>query len=71
MVSAALEVRRDAPIFLIDIAVPRDIEPAVHELENAYLYDIDDLQVVVSSNVKGREEEALEAIRAAHPDRGD
>ncbi|HBK81694.1 MAG TPA: glutamyl-tRNA reductase [Nitrospinae bacterium] len=62
MVSAALEVRRDAPIFLIDIAVPRDIEPAVHELENAYLYDIDDLQAVVSSNVKGREEEALEAI---------
>jgi glutamyl-tRNA reductase len=61
MVTTALEVRRDAPMFLIDIAVPRDIDPAVGDLENAYLYDIDDLQSVVASNMKGREEEALQA----------
>jgi glutamyl-tRNA reductase len=42
--------------------VPRDIDPAVGDLENAYLYDIDDLQSVVSSNMKGREEEALQAL---------
>jgi len=62
MVAAALEVRRDSPIFLIDIAFPRDIDPAVDELENAYLYDIDDLQAVVASNIKGREKEVFEAL---------
>ncbi len=61
MVEAALDVRRDAPIFLIDIAVPRDVDPSVDELENVYLYDIDDLQAVVASNVQGREEEAVQA----------
>ena len=61
-VAAALEARRDAPIFLIDIAVPRNIDPSVDGLENAYLYDIDDLQSVVASNIKGREEEAREAL---------
>jgi glutamyl-tRNA reductase len=61
MVEAALDVRRDNPIFLIDIAVPRDIDPAVNELENVYLYDIDDLQAVVASNLQGREKEAVQA----------
>jgi len=61
MVAAALEMRRDRPMFLIDIAVPRDVEPGVNELENVYLYDIDDLQAVVASNLKGREQEAEEA----------
>jgi glutamyl-tRNA reductase len=61
MVEAALDARRDAPIFLIDIAVPRDVDPAVNDLENVYLYDIDDLQSVVASNREGREEEAVQA----------
>jgi glutamyl-tRNA reductase len=56
-----IEARRNKPIFLIDIAVPRNVEPSVNELDNVFLYDIDDLQRVVDSNVKGRMREALEA----------
>ncbi len=63
MVAAALEARRDAPIFLVDIAVPRNVDSSVNELENVYLYDIDDLQSVVADNKKGREEEEREAHR--------
>lgn len=62
MVAAALDARRDAPIFLIDIAVPRDVDPAVDSLENVYRYDIDDLQSVMASNLQGREEEARQAL---------
>jgi glutamyl-tRNA reductase len=56
-----IEARRNKPIFLIDIAVPRNVEPSVNELDNVFLYDIDDLQRVVDSNLKGRMREALEA----------
>jgi glutamyl-tRNA reductase len=56
-----IEARRNKPIFLIDIAVPRNIEPAVNELDNVFLYDIDDLQKVVDTNLKGRMQEAVEA----------
>ncbi len=56
-----LHARRNRPMFLIDIAVPRNIEPAVNELDNAFLYDIDDLQRVVESNRAGRRKEAEEA----------
>lgn len=59
--AAVMRVRRGKPIFLIDIAVPRDIDPKVNELENVYLYDIDDLQAVVASNLKDREQEAIKA----------
>ena len=45
-------------MFFIDIAVPRDIDPAVNELDNVYLYDIDDLQHVVEENRKSRERAA-------------
>ena len=55
--------RRNRPMFLIDIAVPRNIEPSVNELEGAFLYDIDDLQKVVDQNLKGRRQEAEEAER--------
>jgi glutamyl-tRNA reductase len=53
--------RKNAPMFLIDIAVPRNIEPTVNEVDNVFLYDIDDLQKVVDSNLKGRKQEAEEA----------
>ncbi len=48
-------------MFLIDIAVPRNIEPAVNELDSVFLYDIDDLSRVVETNVKGRLEVAVQA----------
>ena len=61
MVAAALRRRRSRLLFLIDIAVPRDIDPAVGSIDNVYLYNIDDLQEVVDENVKGRREEAQKA----------
>lgn len=62
MVERAIHRRKNKPIFFIDVAVPRDIEPEVNDLENAYLYDIDDLQDVVAANVKEREKEAENAM---------
>jgi glutamyl-tRNA reductase len=62
-VRSALDARKRQPMFLIDIAVPRNIEPAVNELEHAFLYDIDDLQRIVDRNLKGRREVADEAER--------
>lgn len=53
--------RKGRPIFLIDIAVPRNIEPSVNTLENVFLYDIDDLGRVVEQNRKGRDAEAAAA----------
>jgi glutamyl-tRNA reductase len=53
--------RRNRPMFLIDIAVPRNIEPDVNKLDNVFLYDIDDLDRVVQTNIKGRIEVAVEA----------
>jgi glutamyl-tRNA reductase len=61
MVRAALWARRGRPMFFIDIAVPRDIDPAVHTLENVFLYDIDDLQNVVQENRRARQRAALAA----------
>jgi glutamyl-tRNA reductase len=57
-VQEALRQRRNRPMFFIDIAVPRDIDPAVNDLDNVYLYDIDDLQHVVQENLKARQREA-------------
>ena len=62
MVEQAIQDRKNKPIFFIDIAVPRDIEPDINSLENVYLYDIDDLQIVVSANMKEREKEAENAM---------
>ena len=56
-----LDSRKNRPVFLIDIAVPRNIDPAVNELDNVFLYDIDDLQEVVNENVAGRRKEAQQA----------
>jgi len=60
-VQNALKLRKNRPMFFIDIAVPRDVAPAVNELENVYVYDIDDLQHVVDENRKAREREAVVA----------
>lgn len=53
-----IEARKNQPMFLIDIAVPRNIEPAVNEIDNVFLYDIDDLQRVVDANVGERKKRA-------------
>jgi glutamyl-tRNA reductase len=60
-VRAALQARRGQPLFLIDIAVPRNVEPAVNDLEGAFCYDIDDLRAVVESNLRERQREAQRA----------
>ena len=54
-----LRKRKNKPMFFIDIAVPRDIDPDVNGLDNIYLYDIDDLKEVVEENLASRREEAL------------
>jgi len=56
-----IDTRKNRPMFLIDIAVPRNIEPAINDLDNVFLYDIDDLQRVVDTNLQGRMESAEEA----------
>jgi glutamyl-tRNA reductase len=60
-VERAMRKRRGRPIFFVDIAVPRDIDPAVNEIEGCYLYDVDDLERVVEESVAGRREEAVRA----------
>jgi glutamyl-tRNA reductase len=58
-VARILSARRNRPVFFVDIAVPRDIDPLVNELDNAFVYDIDDLGQVVEANKKQREREAV------------
>jgi glutamyl-tRNA reductase len=60
-VQAALQLRKHRPIFMADIAVPRDIEPEVARLEDVYLFTIDHLQQLVSENRAARQESALQA----------
>ena len=69
--AAALPARRGRPFFLIDLAVPRDLDPAIHELQDCYLYDIDDLEAVVAESLAGRRREAerAEAIVAEQAER--
>jgi glutamyl-tRNA reductase len=66
-----LPARRGRPLFLVDLAVPRDLDPAIHELDDCYLYDIDDLEAVVAASLAGRRREAerAEAIVAEQADR--
>ncbi|MDR1359709.1 MAG: glutamyl-tRNA reductase [Deltaproteobacteria bacterium] len=61
LVRPLLKKRRNRPMFFIDIAVPRDIDPLINALDNVYLYDIDDLKEVVEENLAQRREEALKA----------
>jgi glutamyl-tRNA reductase len=65
-VAGALESRSE-PLFFIDIAVPRDIDPVVQTLERVYLYDIDDLQAVVERNAEGRQDAAEEGEAMISP----
>jgi glutamyl-tRNA reductase len=57
-VERVLPARRGRPLFLIDIAVPRDLDPEINELDGCYLYDIDDLEAVVAETLSGRRREA-------------
>jgi glutamyl-tRNA reductase len=52
-----MAARRNRPLALVDIAVPRNIATDVQEINNVYLYDVDDLEVIVRENVKHREQE--------------
>jgi len=61
MVERALKQRKRRPIFMVDIAVPRDIEPEVGNLEDIYLYCVDDLQDIIEENLKSRRDAALQA----------
>ncbi|MBW2096408.1 MAG: glutamyl-tRNA reductase [Deltaproteobacteria bacterium] len=62
-VKKSLRKRRSRPLFFIDIAVPRDVEPRVNNLANVYVYDIDDLKGVIALNVEQRKREAIRAER--------
>ena len=60
-VEAAIARRKRRPMFLIDIAVPRDIDPAVAQIDDVYLYTIDDLRGIIDDNLRSRREAALQA----------
>ena len=62
-VKSVLRIRRSRPLFFIDIAVPRDIDPAINRLSNTYVYDIDDLKDVIDENIEDRQQEAVKAER--------
>ena len=70
-VHRALQARRARPLFFIDIAVPRNVEAAVNDLDNAFCYDVDDLRSVVDSNLRERQRaaERAEAVVAREVDR--
>ncbi|WP_103108232.1 glutamyl-tRNA reductase [Brevibacillus reuszeri] len=61
-----MKQRKHRPLFMVDIAVPRDLNPDLHDLDNVFLYDIDDLEGIVASNVaeRSREAERLDAMIA-------
>jgi glutamyl-tRNA reductase len=56
-----MKERKNRPVFLIDISVPRNIDPAINDLDNVYLYDVDDLKGVVDTNILERQKEAKKA----------
>ncbi len=58
---SALKKRKNRPVFIVDLAIPRDVEPQVAELKNTFLYTVDDLAQVVSDNVANRQQAAVEA----------
>ena len=62
-VKSIMRSRRNRPLFFIDIAVPRDIDPNINRISNVYVYDIDDLRGVVDENMEDRKREAVKALR--------
>lgn len=70
-VERALRKRRCRQLLLIDLAVPRDLDPAIHDLDGCYLYDVDDLEAIVAETLSGRRREAerAEAIVAAEAEK--
>ncbi|MCR4665805.1 MAG: glutamyl-tRNA reductase [Desulfovibrio sp.] len=60
-ITGVLHERKNTPMFFIDIAVPRDVDPDVNGIDNVYLYDIDDLQEIVEDNLTNRQDEAKKA----------
>ncbi len=62
-VKEVMRTRKNRPLFFIDIALPRDIDPDVNKINNTYLYDIDDLQNIVNENIGKREKETVKAQR--------
>jgi glutamyl-tRNA reductase len=58
---SALKLRRNKPMFVVDLAIPRDVEPEVGDLRNVYLYTVDDLEKVVTDNLQSRKDAAVEA----------
>ncbi len=70
-VERSLRGRKGRPLFLIDLAVPRDLDPEIHDLDGCFVYDIDDLESVVAAGLAGRRREAAraEAIVAAEAER--
>ena len=57
-VEGIIKKRKYRPLFIVDISVPRNVDPAVNELENVFVYDIDDLQSVIDANIQQRQQEA-------------
>jgi glutamyl-tRNA reductase len=55
--------RKNRPLFFIDIAVPRDIDPDINRLSNSYVYDIDDLKGIIDENIEDRQKEAIKGER--------
>ena len=60
-VERALKERKYQPIFMVDLAVPRDVEPEVNQLDDVYLYSVDDLQSVIEENMENRQQAAEQA----------
>ncbi|MFC0140220.1 glutamyl-tRNA reductase [Erwinia mallotivora] len=71
MVERALKKRRNQPMLLVDIAVPRDVEPEVSKLPNAYLYSVDDLQAIIESNMAQRQAAAVQAESIVEQESGE
>jgi glutamyl-tRNA reductase len=69
-VASALPTRKGRPLLLVDLAVPRDLDPSINELPDCYLYDIDDLEAVVQETMAGREAEFAKAEAIAVAEAG-
>ena len=61
MFESALKLRKNRPMFVVDLAIPRDVEPEVNDLKNVFLYTVDDLRAVITENIESRKQAAKEA----------